>query len=90
MILKNKKNDFKNELNPTTLLPLIRNKKWPIKIIGDQKTKITQAYKVKVHKISQGAKKAIEAAGGSIELIKQEIKNKVKDKQTKKIQKVKK
>jgi large subunit ribosomal protein L15 len=27
MILKNKKNDFKNELNPTTLLPLIRNKK---------------------------------------------------------------
>lgn len=42
--------------------------KGPVKILGNGK--VTKALNVKVHKLSESAKKAIEAAGGKTEIIK--------------------
>jgi large subunit ribosomal protein L15 len=46
---------------------LLRNPKNPVKLLGRGEIKI--ALKVKVHRVSAGAKSKIEAAGGSVETI---------------------
>ncbi|MDR2653925.1 MAG: 50S ribosomal protein L15 [Mycoplasmataceae bacterium] len=60
-----------NEVSRKTLeeAKLIKKNKLPIKIIGSDNVKITKAYSLKVNKITEGAKKSIEGAGGSVELI---------------------
>lgn len=47
---------------------LLREPRNPIKLLGRGEIKV--ALKVKVHRISAGAKSKIEAAGGSVEMIK--------------------
>jgi len=46
---------------------LLRDPKSPVKVLGRGEIKV--ALKVKVHRISAGAKSKIEAAGGSVEVI---------------------
>lgn len=46
---------------------IVKNK-LPIKVIGN--TKLTKKVNFEIHKISAGAKKAIEAAGGKVSIIK--------------------
>lgn len=46
---------------------LVRNAKYGIKVVGN--FEIKRPIKLKVHKISKGAKERIEKAGGSIEVI---------------------
>ncbi|MCL2100209.1 MAG: 50S ribosomal protein L15 [Fibromonadales bacterium] len=48
-------------------LGFIRNVSKPVKVLGNGK--LTRAVEVKVHAVSESAKKAIEAAGGKIEII---------------------
>ena len=59
---------FKGEVNPETMKThgFISGTKLKILAQGELKT----ALKVKAHKVSEAAKKAIEAAGGSVEIIK--------------------
>ena len=63
---------FKNnaEVNPDSLekAHLLRDLRNPVKILGRGDLKV--ALKLKVHRISAGAKAKIEAAGGSVEMIK--------------------
>ena len=62
---------FKNnaEVNPETLekAHLLRDARNPIKILGRGDLKV--ALKLKVHRISAGAKTKVEAAGGSVDMI---------------------
>ncbi len=57
------------DVTPETLLGahLLRDPRNPIKVLGRGELKV--ALKVKVHRVSAGAKSKIEAAGGSVELI---------------------
>ena len=57
------------EVNPETLdkAHLLRDLRNPIKILGRGELKV--ALKLKVHRISAGAKTKIEAAGGSVDMI---------------------
>lgn len=48
-------------------LGFIRNVSKPVKVLGTGK--ITRAVELKVNAVSESAKKAIEAAGGKIEII---------------------
>ena len=60
---------------------LIASKKHVIKLIGADE--LPAAYKFKVHRVSDGAKEAVEKAGGSIEILpgkKPVVKNKMKPK----------
>lgn len=68
------------EINPETLQAkgLIEGRGY-VKIIGNDEPK--NAYRVKVHAISKGAKSALEQAGGTIELLPKKqpvVKNKMK------------
>ena len=57
------------EVNPETLekAHLLRDARNPIKILGRGDLKV--ALKLKVHRISAGAKTKVEAAGGSVDMI---------------------
>ncbi len=46
---------------------LLRKKSNPVVILGNGE--VEKAYKVKVHRITRGAREKIEAAGGSVEII---------------------
>jgi large subunit ribosomal protein L15 len=58
-----------SEVNPETLVAakLVREKAGPIVLLGDGE--IDTALKVRVHRISKGARSKIESAGGSVEII---------------------
>ena len=58
-----------NEVNPETLAQarLLRDPRNPVVILG--RGEITVALKVRVHRVSAGARSKIEAAGGQVELI---------------------
>jgi large subunit ribosomal protein L15 len=58
------------EVTPDSLLVahLLRNPANPVKVLGRGELKV--ALKVRVHRVSAGAKAKIEAAGGSVETIK--------------------
>ncbi len=60
--------DFSGEVTMETLKKAGLVNKGPVKILG--MGKITKALTVKVHKFSESAKKAIEAAGGKTEITK--------------------
>ncbi|MBR4751897.1 MAG: 50S ribosomal protein L15 [Thermoguttaceae bacterium] len=60
---------------------LISSAKSIVKLIGSEE--LTVAYKFKVHRVSEGAKAAVEKAGGSVEILpgkKPVVKNKMKSK----------
>jgi|BioPla2DNA2_1021312.scaffolds.fasta_scaffold20795_2 large subunit ribosomal protein L15 len=60
---------------------LISSAKSIVKLIGAEE--LTAAYKFKVHRVSEGAKAAVEKAGGSVEILpgkKPVVKNKMKSK----------
>ncbi len=61
-----------SEVNPETLVEarLLRDKRNPVAILG--RGEVNVALKVCAHRVSEGARAKIEAAGGSIELIKAE------------------
>lgn len=58
-----------SEVSPETLVEarLIRNLKKPVVILGRGEIKTT--LKVRVHRITKGAREKVEAAGGSVEII---------------------
>jgi large subunit ribosomal protein L15 len=58
-----------SEVSPETLAEarLIRNLKKPVVILG--RGEIKTALKVRVHRITKGAREKVEAAGGSVEII---------------------
>lgn len=58
-----------SEITPQTLAAarLLRDERNPVVILGDGELKT--ALKVKVHRVSKGARAKIEAAGGNVELI---------------------
>lgn len=58
-----------SEVNPATLdnARLLRDIKKPVVVLG--RGEIKTALKVRVHRVSKGAREKIEAAGGSVELI---------------------
>lgn len=62
------------EITPETLVEarLLRNKRNPVALLGRGEVKV--AWKVRVQRVSKGARAKIEAAGGSVEVI--ELKNK--------------
>ena len=60
--------DFKGEVNPETMKANGFISGVKLKILAQGELRI--ALKVKAHKVSEAAKKAIEAAGGSVEIIK--------------------
>ncbi|MBQ9372312.1 MAG: 50S ribosomal protein L15 [Thermoguttaceae bacterium] len=75
------------EITPETLMQrgLISSDKSIVKLIGADE--LPAAYKFKVHRVSKGAKEAVEKAGGSIEILpgkKPVVKNKMGSKKTKK------
>ncbi len=57
------------EISPETLIEarLLRKPDWPVVIMG--RGELKKAYKVRAHRVTQGARTKIEAAGGSVELI---------------------
>jgi large subunit ribosomal protein L15 len=57
------------EVSPDTLKEarLLRKEELPVAVLG--RGEIKKALKVKVHRVSKGAREKIEAAGGSIEII---------------------
>ena len=57
------------EIDPEQLLGkrLVRRKGRPVKVLG--KGEITRALTVKVHAVSEAARRKIETAGGTVELI---------------------
>ena len=61
--------DDSQEITPEVLAEanLLSKKNNPIVILG--RGEVEKAYKLKVHRITKGAREKIEAAGGSIELI---------------------
>ncbi|GAB4477708.1 MAG: 50S ribosomal protein L15 [Anaerolineales bacterium] len=58
-----------SEVTPETLAQarLLRNERNPVVILGEGE--LDTALKVKVHRVSKGARAKIEAAGGSVELL---------------------
>ncbi len=58
-----------SEITPETLAQarLLRNEKNPVVILGDGE--LNTPLKVRVHRVSKGARAKIEAAGGSVELL---------------------
>lgn len=58
-----------SEVNPTTLVEqgLLRKESASLRILGNGELKI--ALKVRAHHVTAGARKKIEAAGGSVEII---------------------
>lgn len=66
--------DFKakDEVNPETLLTakLVKDAAEPIVLLGEGEVKA--GLKVRVHRISKGAREKIESAGGSVEIISQQ------------------
>lgn len=58
-----------SEVSPDTLesVRLLRDPKKPVVILG--RGEVSVALKVKVHRVTKGAQKKIEAAGGTIEII---------------------
>ena len=71
------------EITPALLeeKKLISSAKSIVKLIGSEE--LTVAYKFKVHRVSEGAKAAVEKAGGSVEILpgkKPVVKNKMKSK----------
>lgn len=58
-----------SEITPETLAQarLLRDERNPVAILGDGE--LNTALKVKVHRVSKGARAKIEAAGGSVELL---------------------
>jgi large subunit ribosomal protein L15 len=58
-----------SEVSPEALAEarLLRDKRHPVAILG--RGEITVALKVRVHRVTSGARAKIEAAGGSVELI---------------------
>lgn len=60
--------NFTGEVNPEKLHEAGLINKGPVKILGNGELKV--ALTIKAHKFSEGAKKAIEAAGGKTEVIK--------------------
>jgi len=58
-----------SEVSPEALAGarLLRNPKNPVKILG--RGELSVALKVRAHKVSEGAKAKIEAAGGSVEIL---------------------
>lgn len=58
-----------SEITPETLAQarLLRDERNPVVILGDGE--INTALKVKVHRVSKGARAKIEAAGGTVELL---------------------
>lgn len=64
-------NDFKakDEVNPGSLLTakLVKDAAEPVVLLGEGEIKV--ALKVRVHRISKGAREKIESAGGSVEII---------------------
>jgi len=58
-----------SEVSPESLMEarLIRNLKKPVVILG--RGEIKTALKVRVHRITKGAREKVEAAGGSVEII---------------------
>lgn len=59
---------FKGEVTPETLKEAKMIQGTRLKVLA--KGQLKKAVKVKAHKVSEAAKKAIEAAGGSVEIIK--------------------
>ncbi len=61
--------DSSQEITPEVLADanLLSKKNNPIVILG--RGEVEKAYKLKVHRITKGAREKIEAAGGSVELI---------------------
>jgi large subunit ribosomal protein L15 len=59
----------KIEVNPETLVEarLIHDNKNPVVVLG--RGEVNEALKVRVHRVSSGARAKIEAAGGSVEII---------------------
>jgi large subunit ribosomal protein L15 len=57
------------EITPESLYEagITRGLEFPVKLLGNGE--ISSAFKVSVHAVSEGAKSAIEAAGGSVELV---------------------
>jgi large subunit ribosomal protein L15 len=57
------------EVSPDTLKEarLLRKEELPVAVLG--RGEIKKALKVKVHRVSKGAREKIEAAGGSVEII---------------------
>jgi len=58
-----------SEINPETLAEkrLLRDRRNPVVVLG--RGEIGIALKIRVHRVTAGARKKIEAAGGSVELI---------------------
>ena len=82
-----RKFDGSVEITPETLMErgLIASAKSVVKLIGSDE--LPSAYKFKVHRVSKGAKEAVEKAGGSIEILpgkKPVVKNKMGSKKAKK------
>jgi large subunit ribosomal protein L15 len=63
--------DFKAEaeVTPESLVEagILPNLRYPVVLLG--RGEVKKALKVRVHRISRGAREKIEAAGGSVELI---------------------
>jgi large subunit ribosomal protein L15 len=63
--------DFKakDEVNPETLLTakLVKDATEPVVLLGEGEVKV--ALKIRVHRISKGAREKVESAGGSVEII---------------------
>ena len=57
------------KVNPETLeaARLLRKPAWPVVILG--RGDVKKALKIKVHRITKGARAKVEAAGGSVEII---------------------
>src|SRR6476646_3035986 len=64
--------DANTEITPTSLVDLgiLRDADKPLKILGDGE--LSNALTITAHKVSEGARQKIEAAGGSVNLIETE------------------
>lgn len=61
--------DANAEIDPEALLDagLIKNLRQPVALLG--RGQVDRAFKVKLHRVSQGAREKVEAAGGTVEII---------------------
>lgn len=61
--------DSDGELTPDTLfeMGLLRDREKPLKILGDGE--LNKAIRISAHKVSEGARQKVEAAGGTVTLI---------------------
>ncbi|MDA1329949.1 MAG: 50S ribosomal protein L15 [Chloroflexi bacterium] len=69
-----------SEVSPDTLekARLLRKNNNPIVVLG--RGEITKALKVRVHRVTKGAKAKIEAAGGSVEIIQSDVETPAEEK----------